>query len=267
LNQIQNELAASHPQLRIKILAINERGQESGNVIAVAGRTLPLLQDVDADFDGTSDTWFDWSAQWRDLVVVDVHNREVGRLNLSSFDLAQPANYASLKQALIDTAAMSLYPPAPTCSAADLDGDNRITAADLRWFTQSLGSTVATPGMGADFDRDGRVTVRDLVRLRQFFGQTCSAASPAAPQAAIAVAHPTETLSLSRQLRTRATDMVFARSVQSEDLSASRRAGVHDLPAASTPAQSRLTARRNVATGQRAVDSAQQTRLSGLTIH
>jgi hypothetical protein len=83
---------------------------------------------------------------------------------------------------------MSLYPPAPSCAAADLNDDQQVNAADVRILAQAFGSMVATPGSGADLDRDGRVTLRDMIRLRQFLGQTCGGSSPAAPAAIIEIA-------------------------------------------------------------------------------
>jgi hypothetical protein len=238
--------------LRIRILAINEWGQESGNSIAVSERTLPLLQDVNTNGDGRSDTWQAWNAQWRDLVIVDAHNRRVGWLNLSTFDLEVPANYASLKQALIDTAAMSLYPPTPTCQAADVNDNGSVTTGDFRVFGQALGSTV-TPGTGADLDRDGRVTIRDLIRIRPFLGQSCSAPSAAAVVAVTRAVERDAPRSVPRRVDPDAIDAVF-RGLAEPD--ANRLTSSRGTASDRSQSVSRSPQRPRLLAGRRATDAA-----------
>lgn len=49
--------------------------------------------------------WGSWSATWRDVHVVDAASERVAVYNLTEFDLAEPSNYAALKDLLLDAAA------------------------------------------------------------------------------------------------------------------------------------------------------------------
>jgi hypothetical protein len=90
---MQAEVLAENPSSNIRLLAVNDAGYESGVPPAIAGgETLPILQDtVDVG------AWSLWSAQYRDLVVLDDGNGAVGNFNLTSLDLQVPANYARVK--------------------------------------------------------------------------------------------------------------------------------------------------------------------------
>ncbi|MEX2187538.1 MAG: Ig-like domain-containing protein [Pirellulales bacterium] len=103
---MQAELSLSHPELNISIAAINEFGQDSANATASAGRTLPLLQDVNNDGQAGSDTWTSWNGAWRDVVILDATNRRFATfsLNPDQQDLSKPDNYEALKQMLIAAA-------------------------------------------------------------------------------------------------------------------------------------------------------------------
>jgi len=46
------------------------------------------------------DVWGQWSVEWRDVVVLDSDNVEVGRMNLTEDDLAEPANQQKLRDLL-----------------------------------------------------------------------------------------------------------------------------------------------------------------------
>jgi hypothetical protein len=84
----------------VEVLGVNAAGQEAGNATMVAGRALPLLQDV-----ASVDAWGLWDVTARDVVVVDPFGRAHAVYNLTGHDLAVPANYAALKQLLLDAAA------------------------------------------------------------------------------------------------------------------------------------------------------------------
>ncbi len=101
---MQDELDATFPELDIQIAGINEQGHEAGNALITEGRDIPLLQDVDANGDGLSDVWSSWDVDWRDVVILDEENVVAAVMNLTSNDLADPANYGALRQLLIDTA-------------------------------------------------------------------------------------------------------------------------------------------------------------------
>jgi hypothetical protein len=98
---MQEEILAADPSAPVSILGVNAVGQESDNALNCAGRTIPWLQDQ-----ANEDAWALWGVTWRDVYVLDGENRLVAIYNLTSKDLANPANYAELK-ALI----LSAVPP------------------------------------------------------------------------------------------------------------------------------------------------------------
>lgn len=83
----------------IRILGINQRGQESGNADMTAGRVLPWLQDTAA-----ANVWKRWNVTFRDVIILDAENRRVTSFNLTSHDLSGAGNYAELKALLLDAA-------------------------------------------------------------------------------------------------------------------------------------------------------------------
>lgn len=100
---MQQEFDANFPELGIHIIGINEIGQEFGNVNIT--EEMPWLQDVDTDGDGLGDVWQLWDVQWRDLTILDRSNVPVATYNLTEFNLADPAIFATVRQALLDIAA------------------------------------------------------------------------------------------------------------------------------------------------------------------
>jgi hypothetical protein len=96
---MHQELAAA-PAPTVRILGVNGAGEEAGNPAMVAGRVLPLLQDVPS-----VDAWGLWDVTPRDVVVVDALGRAYAIYNLTEHDLAVPANYDALKQLLVDATA------------------------------------------------------------------------------------------------------------------------------------------------------------------
>lgn len=125
---MQDELDASDPQLEIQLLGVNGYGHHFGNAAATAGRDIPLLQDVDADGDNGSDVWDLWDITYRDVVILDDENVQVGVYNLTEHDLADPDNYATLRQMLVDAA---LAAQEPDLAAGDANGDFRFDQLDL----------------------------------------------------------------------------------------------------------------------------------------
>jgi hypothetical protein len=121
---MQDDLAANFPSLDIQIIGINERGHEVGNAGFTAGRDLPWLQDVDGDSNGSSDTWFNWAITFRDVILVDENNEQVGVYNLTNNDLANAANYNTLRQMFVDAASTTSTPPEINVADASLtEGD------------------------------------------------------------------------------------------------------------------------------------------------
>ena len=96
---MQDELVTENPATIIRILGCNQVGSESGNPSICVGRDIPWTQDTLAQ-----NVWVNWGIAYRDVVVTDVDNVQVGVYNLTTNDLANPANYAALKQMLKDAA-------------------------------------------------------------------------------------------------------------------------------------------------------------------
>ena len=101
---MQTELDADYPQLDIQVLGVNWAKLESANSEMVVGKRLPWLQDVDSDEDGRSDVWAEWGTEHLDLVVLDARNELAVKTSLTGYSLETPANYAGLRDALVDLA-------------------------------------------------------------------------------------------------------------------------------------------------------------------
>ncbi|MGE3776950.1 MAG: hypothetical protein AB7F89_07195, partial [Pirellulaceae bacterium] len=68
---MQADLRSSYPLLDIQIIGVNEFGQSSANAQMMSGRSLPWLQDGDANGNQESDIWYDsWSVTYRDVVIL-----------------------------------------------------------------------------------------------------------------------------------------------------------------------------------------------------
>lgn len=78
------------------LLAVNAVGYDSGLLSMAALGDLPLLQDTVAE-----DAWTSWMVTYRDVVILDEENRQVGVYNLTQHDLNDPASYAALKAMLV----------------------------------------------------------------------------------------------------------------------------------------------------------------------
>ena len=125
---MQGELDAEYPLLKIQLLGINEKGQESGNTNATNGRDIPWLQDVDLDGNGRADVAYDlWDVTFRDVVILDGNNVQVDVYNLNDHNLAEAEEYAALKEMLIDAAMTSQRPWRNPVDANDVD-DNQVVA-------------------------------------------------------------------------------------------------------------------------------------------
>lgn len=97
--KLQAELDLEHPELDIALLAVNQTGYESGIDEMSALGPLPILQDT-AD----ADVWTSWAVTWRDLVVLDAAGNEALVFNLTTYNLADPDNYATLERHLVEIA-------------------------------------------------------------------------------------------------------------------------------------------------------------------
>ncbi len=97
MDDLQKDLEAAYPVLRIQLLGVNAKGQEAGNAATTLGRELPWLQDVDANQDGLADAATLWNASYRDVYILDGNNVQVATFDVDSKDLTQAENYSALR--------------------------------------------------------------------------------------------------------------------------------------------------------------------------
>lgn len=132
LESILNEVTATNPGLRVEVLAINRISDEPFNPEAAPSfNSLPWLQDTTNQL-----VWARWSAEWRDVWVLDSFNRLILRDNLTQHDLNVATNRVALKNVLLQASA-----------AVDSDKDGLLDDWEYGWF----GSLEALP----DIDDDG----------------------------------------------------------------------------------------------------------------
>jgi hypothetical protein len=135
---MQNDFDSNDPSLGIEIVGINLAGRESGNASITAGNDIPWLQDVDLDENGEADAWEDWQAQLRDVIIVDSQNREVSKINLTSNDLADTANYTLLRTMITDALAAEPEAEAELTEAAVQDTIDTLAEAQSAQLTESV---------------------------------------------------------------------------------------------------------------------------------
>ena len=99
MHDLQVELDAMDLDIPVQIIGVNDIGYESGNDSMSAMGDLPWVQ---ATVD--QPVWSDWSAGFRDIVILDTDNVEIDRFNVTANDLSNPDNYAALRDLLVDYA-------------------------------------------------------------------------------------------------------------------------------------------------------------------
>jgi hypothetical protein len=95
---LQDEILAANPASKVRVIGVNQTGQEAWNAVAVEGNLAPWLQDAD------NAVWGSWEAAWRDVVVLDTENRKVAVFNLFEHDLSNRDDYAALRALLLAAA-------------------------------------------------------------------------------------------------------------------------------------------------------------------
>lgn len=96
---MQAEIDSEETLRAVQILGVDEIGLESGNDGMTAGRVLPWLQSTIDE-----DVWTLWQVKFRDVVILGSDNEYLGTFNLTDNDLSDPANYAALKNQLLEAA-------------------------------------------------------------------------------------------------------------------------------------------------------------------
>ncbi|MEZ6121383.1 MAG: dockerin type I domain-containing protein [Pirellulaceae bacterium] len=175
---------------------MNEIKHESGNPNMTDGRDLPWLQDVDSDQNDVSDVWYDlWQIEYRDVWILDAEGEHVATYNLTVHDLAEPDNYATMKQMLVDAASPSGgdRPWQNPTNAMDVNGDSFVSPIDALQVINFLNSQgaqelPATKDQApfVDTSGDGFVSPIDALLVINFLDSQAKAeAEPDEPVAAV----------------------------------------------------------------------------------
>ncbi len=96
---MQAEIDSQETLRAIQILGVNGIGLESANDSMTTGRVLPWLQPVAGE-----EPWALWQVEYRDVVILGPGNEQLGTFNLTVNDLHDSANYAALKNQLLQAA-------------------------------------------------------------------------------------------------------------------------------------------------------------------
>ncbi len=88
---MHKQLASEGLPIAIQILGINAPGLESHNATITAGADLPWLQDTPE-----AAAYGSWSPAFKDVIIVNEHNREVRVFNLGANDILHQAHYDEL---------------------------------------------------------------------------------------------------------------------------------------------------------------------------
>jgi hypothetical protein len=91
---MMNELSSEHPGA-VQLMAVNQVGHESSTDTMADLGDIPLLQDT-----AETDAWTTWNVEYRDVVIVNTEGKQVEAYNLTTYDLSNPDNYATLKDKL-----------------------------------------------------------------------------------------------------------------------------------------------------------------------
>ena len=138
---MQDDLDAAYPGLNIDIVGVNASGHESANSLMTSGRSRPWLQDVDLNANGLSDLWDDsWDIEYRDVVILDGENVQVGVYNLTVNSLGVAANYATLRELMVDAAMKVQKPWHNRTKPVDVTGDGLVVPLDALFIINSLTS-------------------------------------------------------------------------------------------------------------------------------
>lgn len=132
----------AHPILNIQIIGLNEVGHEVANDLMTTGRTTPWLQDVDANANQVSDVWYElWDVTYRDVIIVNGQNEPVDVYNLTTNDLGVAANYAALRDKLVDAAMTEQRPWQNSRDRFDINDDGFVVPGDVLIMINEINAT------------------------------------------------------------------------------------------------------------------------------
>ena len=136
---MQAQLDAEYGSLGIQLLAINPFYAVSSVGLMADGADLPLLQDVDNDGDGVHDVWTTlFSAQYRDVVIVDRDGQQVDQYNLTLHSLQDPDNFDELRERLIAYATPAASEWYNADNPVDVNNDGLVLTIDVLFVINSL---------------------------------------------------------------------------------------------------------------------------------
>lgn len=183
---MQTELKTTYPLLDIHFVGVNWAGLE-GNAQFTKGKSLPWLQDVDADEDGKSDAWTAWNVGHLDLAVLDGSNEPAAFTNLITYGLGTPENYTALREGLIEAAMRSQKPWQNSDDPLDVDDSGAVLPLDALIVINRLNSvgserlpppTANQPPLAYyDTNGDGESTPLDVLLVINFLNARSQAAS------------------------------------------------------------------------------------------
>ena len=233
---MQKELETDYPALDIELVGVNQVGMEAGNEAAAEGRDIPLLQDVDANGDGDSDVWTAWNVEWRDVAILDGNNAKVGNYNLTTYNLAEPENYASLREMLVDAAMQSQKPWCNPNDAFDIDNSTYVTPLDALIVINELNSAgsyelppppaASSPPPYYDCNGDGYLTPLDALQVINYL----NGGSPAAVGEGEASSYPSGLFVDLAELSGTAASGMVASASSNDVLPESRPFSTHPSP-------------------------------------
>lgn len=175
---------------------MNAVGHEASNPVITEGRSLPWLQDIDANQDEASDNWLtSWPYEYRDAVLVDSQNHYISAYNLTTHNLANAENFETLKSMIVDAARDQITQPwTNALEPYDVSKDTFVSAIDALLVLNELNGprgarqldqvqddpTVIKP---IDTNQDGFVSARDALLIINYINEY-----PATPPTVAAVA-------------------------------------------------------------------------------
>jgi hypothetical protein len=172
------------------------------NIQFTAGKSIPWLQDVDGNADGSSDMWAAWGVGHLEMLVLDGTNEPVSKTNLIQVSLNEPANYAAVRQSLIDTAMESQKPWQNHDNPLDVDGNGLVIPLDALIIVNRI-NTVGiqklppptanqSPPSYYDTDGDGESAPLDALLVINYLNSPSNAASGEGESASVQRQLPTE---------------------------------------------------------------------------
>ncbi|MCA9144083.1 MAG: hypothetical protein H6823_16355 [Planctomycetaceae bacterium] len=231
MDRLQGELETTYPILNIQIVGLNEFGQDpaGANDLMMASRTTPWLQDGDSNGNQRSDVWYDkWNVTYRDVIVLNGQNEMTDVYNLTSHDLGVAANYATMRDKLIDAAMTEQKPWQNHRDRFDINDDGFVVPGDVLIMINDINANgprdllpPTTTSLAApyyDCSGDNYFSPIDILQVINFIegtsaeGEATSESDVAMQIATVAIASPVPSLSSGFEV-TLASNRIVAVSV------------------------------------------------------